>query len=851
MASNISVTISADVADLQAKLALTQSALKETGASMRDLANQVRAAGDAVDSNLRGQFEAAAAQTARLKAEMQALNAQMRESTTSTAGLGASIAAANEALGGMQAEIGAITGLFAKIGELFLVGFGVERVVELGLHVAELGHQLEVASQQTGLTVEQLSALRVAAVENGTTFETVTRLVTRLGSTLQESLQTPSDKAGRALRALGFSGDYVSAHSNDLGAVLQLIAQRLDEFSEGGNKAAIEAAIFGQRLGPELTPVLKTLAQDGFDGLISRGEKLGVVLDKEAAEKAAASEKAFKDFSLAVDGLENALGSLMLPTLTSMATTLTTIAEKARELLEWLQKIPAAAIAMRNALPTALGGVLPGSALLPLLGGSDQHGATGSFEPGGKPAPGIAEAPDTSARDARDLERELNQELRERLALIDEATQASNAYYTRLAADTRLAAAQGKISEQEEYEQLVTLENEKFDLAQRDLQKKLAFYTEDDAEYHKLLSQIQIATEQHYAALDQLGERWVQQQKQQAQEVAREYERAMQPVLDFTRSIVSGVISQHQTLGAAVIAATQQMVAREIELDATWALRHLLLGNTVMAADKARDQGGLLSFILADHAKTAATQSGNIQRAASDASAQVGFLGGIGQMLAKWLGLEASKTAATEGGNAARAAEDEASALASQGLDIIRAVGAIQVQASIGAAAAFADSAELGPEGLAAAPGVATATYGTILGWASGLGGGLGTAAKGALLDQDQFVMAHARELILPANISDGLRGLVDIVPRMTAMMPQIAIPTFPRFGLPSPPSFGASFAGAAAVAGGGGMTVNHSTHVTFRISGGAGDWRQAGKLVERAARNGHADLMRTLKKLR
>src|SRR6185369_17223794 len=43
----------------------------------------------------------------------------------------------------------------------------------------------------------------------------------------------------------------------------------------------------------------------------------------------------------------------------------------------------------------------------------------------------------------------------------------------------------------------------------------------------------------------------------------------------------------------------------------------------------------------------------------------------------------------------------------------------------------------------------------------SGRTSSIGSAAKGALLDHDQLISAHANELILPANISSGMRMLL------------------------------------------------------------------------------------------
>ncbi len=79
----------------------------------------------------------------------------------------------------------------------------------------------------------------------------------------------------------------------------------------------------------------------------------------------------------------------------------------------------------------------------------------------------------------------------------------------------------------------------------------------------------------------------------------------------------------------------------------------------------------------------------------------------------------------------------------------------------MGAAAAFADMAQLGPEGLAAAPGVAAATYATILGYASGLGAAMFDQGAWELPGDMHGVTVHRGETIMPASFAQGWRDAV------------------------------------------------------------------------------------------
>lgn len=80
----------------------------------------------------------------------------------------------------------------------------------------------------------------------------------------------------------------------------------------------------------------------------------------------------------------------------------------------------------------------------------------------------------------------------------------------------------------------------------------------------------------------------------------------------------------------------------------------------------------------------------------------------------------------------------------------------ITAEAAIAGAAAFADSASLGPVGLAAAPGVGAGAFAAGLSYI-----GLASAAGGMVVDRDQLVYTHKNEMILPANLSGGLQSMI------------------------------------------------------------------------------------------
>ncbi len=231
-------------------------------------------------------------------------------------------------------------------------------------------------------------------------------------------------------------------------------------------------------------------------------------------------------------------------------------------------------------------------------------------------------------------------------------------------------------------------------------------------------------------------------------------DKAFAPVEKGFESMISGLLKGTQTWQKAVTQGIHTMLTAELQADAKF-LQSKLLGDETAAKSTAKTtQQGLLAWIFSEDKKTAASKAGAATRDAAEASQSGGFLLRLVHMLAQWLGLESAKTGATETGNAARTASDAAAALEALVPLKIYAIGAIIAEAAIAGAAAFADSASLGPAGLAAAPAAGMAAFGEASSYLAFV------SAKGGAWDlpSDTLLMAHARESVLPAHIAEPMR---------------------------------------------------------------------------------------------
>ena len=124
------------------------------------------------------------------------------------------------------------------------------------------------------------------------------------------------------------------------------------------------------------------------------------------------------------------------------------------------------------------------------------------------------------------------------------------------------------------------------------------------------------------------------------------------------------------------------------------------------------------------------------------------------KMVTNWIASELAMTTATEAGAAARTAADGegmAAGLAIKSANALKSIATDSAQAFSGIFAFLAPI--MGP----AAAGPAAAGEATVMAAA----GGIASAAGGWIVPSDQLAMVHQNEMILPANISQGLQNMI------------------------------------------------------------------------------------------
>lgn len=116
---------------------------------------------------------------------------------------------------------------------------------------------LKDASEQTGASVENLSALKGIAKLSGTEFENVTGAINKMSKALHGT-DDESKGAGKALAALGLN--ITALRDMDPAEAFLEIAKAQDKFADGGGKTAAMMAILGKSAAQTI-PFMKDLAE--------------------------------------------------------------------------------------------------------------------------------------------------------------------------------------------------------------------------------------------------------------------------------------------------------------------------------------------------------------------------------------------------------------------------------------------------------------------------------------------------------------------------------------------------------------------------------------------------------------
>lgn len=216
---------------------------------------------------------------------------------------------AGGALGGFSSMltgglVGAIAGATAAA-----VGAGAA-FVALGVKGLETADKLNKMSEKTALSVEFLSALKMATDDADVSLDVIGKSFKSFSVKLIE-LKDGNKEAENSFRKLGLSAKDFANLGNEDG--FKLVLSRLEGITDGALKTATAVDLFS-KAGVDMIAVLKSTGGD-LDAFIEKARKAGLVYDAESARNASAYNDTMKRLGTTLEAfafqvIQPALGPL-------------------------------------------------------------------------------------------------------------------------------------------------------------------------------------------------------------------------------------------------------------------------------------------------------------------------------------------------------------------------------------------------------------------------------------------------------------------------------------------------------------------------------------------------------------
>lgn len=193
--------------------------------------------------------------------------------------VGSAQAKINRSLAAIESGFASVDRSFQSAGRSLAVFAGGYLSVQFVRSAINAGDRLNDLSRQTGVSVETLSRLSLAAAQSGTDIESVAASINRLQRNLSVA-NTDGKEAAKAFTQMGLSIAELRSMSPE--QQFLKIAERINEFGDQADRTRLLIDIFGKS-GASLGPMFAE-GSEGIRAAMDQAERLGLILDKESAQ---------------------------------------------------------------------------------------------------------------------------------------------------------------------------------------------------------------------------------------------------------------------------------------------------------------------------------------------------------------------------------------------------------------------------------------------------------------------------------------------------------------------------------------------------------------------------------------
>lgn len=203
---------------------------------------------------------------------------------------------------------------------------GIDLIKGLIDDTAEAGDKIDKQSQVLGMSRKAYQEWDYILGQNGASIESMSTSMKTLNNLILSGAEGSKESAD-ALAQLGIHLDEIDNLSQE--GQFETVVRAFQNMPQGANKSALAVKIFGKQ-GMQLLPLLNQSATS-IDELRAKAEELGLIMSDDAVDASVAYGDSLDDLKRTFNGFKYAIGSKILPVLTTGIQKVTNYAGKLRK----------------------------------------------------------------------------------------------------------------------------------------------------------------------------------------------------------------------------------------------------------------------------------------------------------------------------------------------------------------------------------------------------------------------------------------------------------------------------------------------------------------------------------------
>lgn len=264
--------------------------------------NEVKKAGDHANKGLSGGFKRGLASIKRDFAELSRHGRQLRADMRQ---LGGAMSTMGKRMSMVALAAGAATG-------------AILAMAKAGTNAADAAGK---AAQAVGMNIKAYGQLEYAFEQSGIEAGQFAMAMSRLNDAISKG-DDASKETKDAFAKLGVSLKRTDGSARSTEEILADLADQFAKMPDGAEKSGAAIAIFGQRIGPRLIPLLNQ-GRRGMQALMEEAEKLGLTFTEQQFKISEAMNDTLNALKRTASAMRNQIGIMFAPTITRLAQSLT------------------------------------------------------------------------------------------------------------------------------------------------------------------------------------------------------------------------------------------------------------------------------------------------------------------------------------------------------------------------------------------------------------------------------------------------------------------------------------------------------------------------------------------------